>query len=106
VPTIGTLARCDRMQKSRKPGQDTARALREHFAANLRHLRLAAGLTQRDVAARALVPQQYVSRIEQAAMNITLGTLAALSESVGGNVVEMLREAQPGVRRVSASRHA
>jgi transcriptional regulator with XRE-family HTH domain len=89
-----------------KPGQDIARALRENFAANLRHLRLAAGLTQRDLAARALVPQQYVSRIEQGAMNVTLGTLAALAASVGGNVVEMLREVQLGARRTSANRHA
>ena len=58
------------------------------LGSNLRR-RVAAGLTQKELADRALMPQQYISEIENGTMNITLNTLTALATAIDGYAIEM-----------------
>jgi DNA-binding XRE family transcriptional regulator len=62
------------------------------LACVLHHIRREQGLTQREAAKRAGLQQQAISRLEQAATNIQLGTLQhyldALGYSIQINVVD------------------
>lgn len=64
---------------------------RELLAANLRRLRRAAGLTQLQLAARAALRNDHISRIEHAKANPLLSTLDALADALGVQTVDLLR---------------
>lgn len=82
-----------------KPGADIAKRLRQTFGANLPAARTKAGLTQRDLEARAGVTQHYVSLLEHGRHDPRLATMAALAEAVGSDVSKLLKEP----RRIGAS---
>lgn len=65
--------------------------LRRNFGANLRAARLAARMTQAQLARRAGLMQQFVSLIEIGRMNLTLSTMALLAKVLGREVVAMLQ---------------
>jgi transcriptional regulator with XRE-family HTH domain len=78
------------------------------LAVSVIELRRAAGLTQRQLAARSGVQQADISRIEAADANPTLATIAALAYALGA---EVSLEPQPrrkavGERRRRTSRRA
>lgn len=62
----------------------------EVFAANLRRLRLAAGLSQEELAARAGLHRTYVSSVERAQRNISLENIYALAEALRVDPRELL----------------
>jgi DNA-binding XRE family transcriptional regulator len=74
-----------------------AARLAELFGRNLRDARAAARLTQAQLAERAGITQQYVSRVESGRQNLTLSTMTALARMVGRDVVSLL-----GARRHQA----
>lgn len=55
----------------------------EHFAERLRELRMAAGLTQKDLADRAGVALRTVSALEQGLYDATFPTVLSLAEALG-----------------------
>lgn len=59
-------------------------------AANLRRLRLAAGLSQEELAARAGLHRTYVSSIERAQRNLTLENIFSLANGLGADARELL----------------
>lgn len=63
--------------------------LKEIEGTTVRTLRLAAGLSQVEVAARAKMSQPQVARIEQGAGDPQLSTLERLAEALGVEPVEM-----------------
>jgi transcriptional regulator with XRE-family HTH domain len=80
-----------------KPKSKTKRAkhprlvvLRRHVAANVRRLRMTAGLTLAVASERAGLDLRHWQKIEAAEMNITLGTLAKLANGLGVDVTILL----------------
>ena len=54
--------------------------------AELRHLRLARGLTQQEVANRVGVHRTYVNQVEAGSRNVSLGILARLARVLETNL--------------------
>lgn len=73
--------------------------LRRTFAENFRKARQAAGLTQRAIFEITGVDAASVSRIEGAAWNLSLDTVARLSAAVGVEPVQLLTRACPPERK-------
>lgn len=67
-------------------------ALQALFGERLRQARIAAGMTQAEMAERSGVHVQYVSKVELGQKNLTLGTMAKLAAVVGHSVSDMLRD--------------
>lgn len=67
-----------------------ARAARVAFGPHARELRRAAGLTQRDLARRALVSRKYVQQLEYGKGNPTLETLVLLAHALDVAVRDLL----------------
>lgn len=99
-------------EETRRAGPE---AMREHaalgagyrLAVSVIELRRAAGLTQRQLAARSGVQQADISRIEAGDANPTLATIAALAYALGAELVlgpARPRKAQPrrGVQKQSS----
>lgn len=59
-------------------------------AANLRRLRVAAGLSQEELAGRAGLHRTYVSSIERAQRNLTLENIFSLAAGLGVDARELL----------------
>lgn len=55
------------------------------FAANVRRLRVAAGLSQEALADRAGLHRTYISSIERAERNVSLQNIFAIAEALGVN---------------------
>jgi DNA-binding XRE family transcriptional regulator len=66
------------------------------FGENLKAARLKCGLKQSELAERTGLTQQYLSLIETGHQNLTLKTMMALAQVVGGNVSDMLRHSPKG----------
>jgi DNA-binding XRE family transcriptional regulator len=64
---------------------------RRHLAQHLRAIRLRLGYTQRDLAKRLGVIQQYVSKIERGYENISVDALTRFAAALGKRVVIHLR---------------
>ncbi len=62
-----------------------------HLGASVRKMRLAAGLTQEALAAKADIDTRYLQDIEQGATNPTLAMLVALAAALGVPVAELLQ---------------
>ena len=70
--------------------------LREVFAANLRRLRHAKGLSQDDLAYEAEVSRSYLSQIEKGAFYASLKIVGRLAEALDVEPAELLKA--PGKR--------
>jgi len=71
------------------------RELQTNFGSNVNAARIAAGLTQRDLADRVGMPQQYLSRIEMGHVNLTLRRMSQLATALGQDVVSLLSRPTP-----------
>ena len=84
--------------------------IRRIFGANLRHYRLAAGLSQEAVAERMGVDRAHVSSMERGRQNVTLITLWHLAEALKIQPADLLdttpkppvETSRPARRRLSA----
>ncbi|MBX3532705.1 MAG: helix-turn-helix transcriptional regulator [Rhizobiaceae bacterium] len=65
--------------------------MRQVVGANVRRLRLQAGLTQRAVADLMGVDRAYVSSLEQGKRNPTVVTLWHISAAIGCEPIDLLR---------------
>jgi transcriptional regulator with XRE-family HTH domain len=65
---------------------DPSARLRREFGRSLRQARIAAGLTQGQVAAATGINIGHISEVERGLQNITLNTMTALAKSVGMDV--------------------
>lgn len=65
--------------------------LRETFAANLRRIRNAKGLSQDDLAYEAEISRSYLSQIEKGSFHVSLKIIGRLSEALGVEPAEFLR---------------
>jgi transcriptional regulator with XRE-family HTH domain len=67
-----------------------ASALKRRVGANVKRLRLAAKLTQRQVAERAGLDLRHLIKIEHAQANVTISTLVRLANAFGVDVPALL----------------
>jgi transcriptional regulator with XRE-family HTH domain len=67
--------------------QITARA---RFAVNLRSARLAHGLSQEELAARASLHRNYIGSVERNEKNISIDSMERLAIVLGVDVVDLL----------------
>jgi len=65
--------------------------LRDVFAANLRRLRHAKGLSQDDLAYEAKISRSYLSQIEKGAFYASLKILGKLAKTLGVEPAELLK---------------
>lgn len=72
--------------------QITARA---RFAVNLRSQRLAHGLSQEELAARAGLHRNYIGSVERNEKNISIDSMERLAVVLGVDVVDLLGRKQP-----------
>jgi transcriptional regulator with XRE-family HTH domain len=73
--------------------------LREVFAANLRRLRHAKGLSQDDLAYEAQVSRSYLSQLEKGAYFASLKIVGRLADALGVEPAEFLKLPATGDRR-------
>jgi transcriptional regulator with XRE-family HTH domain len=71
--------------------------LREVFAANLRRLRHAKGLSQDDLAYEAEVSRSYLSQLEKGAFHASLRIVGRIADALNVEPAELLRT--PAKRR-------
>ena len=72
--------------------------IRKIFGANVRRIRLAAGISQEAVAERMGVDRAFVSGIERGLQNATLLTIWQTSQALGVRPADLLDEHVPKVR--------
>ena len=73
--------------------------LREVFAANLRRLRNAKGVSQDELAFEANVSRSYLSQLEKGAFYASLNVVGRLSEALGVEPAELLKIPQKRMPR-------
>lgn len=66
-------------------------SLSEQVAANVRRVRVEAGLSQTDLTRRLGVSHGYVSAIERGRKNLTLQSVERLAEALGVDPADLLR---------------
>lgn len=64
--------------------------LREILAANLKHYRLAVGMSQEELAHRADIDRTYVSSLERGRYSASIDTLESLSAALGIEAARLL----------------
>ena len=74
--------------------------LREVFAANLRRLRNAKGVSQDELAHEANVSRSYLSQLEKGTFYASLNVVGRLSEALGVDPAELLKMPQKRISRV------
>jgi transcriptional regulator with XRE-family HTH domain len=74
--------------------------LREVFAANLRRLRNAKGVSQDELAHEANVSRSYLSQLEKGSFYASLNVVGRLSEALGVEPAELLKKPQRRISRV------
>ncbi len=65
--------------------------LRETFAANLRRIRNAKGLSQDDLAYEAEISRSYLSQIEKGSFHVSLKIIGRLAEALNVEPAEFLK---------------
>ena len=75
----------------------------EALAATLKSAREKRGLSQRDLSARAGVPQSHISKIETAGVDLRISSLAALANALDLEIALIPRKAVPAVQSISRS---
>ena len=73
--------------------------LREVFAANLRRLRNAKGVSQDELAHEANVSRSYLSQLEKGTFYASLNIVGRLSEALGVEPAELLKITQKRIPR-------
>jgi transcriptional regulator with XRE-family HTH domain len=73
--------------------------LREVFAANLRRLRNAKGVSQDELAYEASVSRSYLSQLEKGTFYASLKIIGRLSEALGVEPAELLKIPQKRMPR-------
>jgi len=73
--------------------------LREVFAANLRRLRNAKGVSQDELAHEANVSRSYLSQLEKGTFYASLNIVGRLSEALGVEPAELLKITQKRMPR-------
>lgn len=68
----------------------TTPAPKELFAANVKRLRVSAGLSQELLADRAGLHRTYISSIERGERNVSIANIFALAEALGVDPRELL----------------
>ena len=63
---------------------------RKILAENVRSARLAAGISQEELAFRAGIDRTYASQIERAIANPSLGITCAVADALGCTLIELL----------------
>jgi transcriptional regulator with XRE-family HTH domain len=74
--------------------------LREVFAANLRRLRNAKGVSQDELAYEANVSRSYLSQLEKGTFYASLNVVGRLSEALGVEPAELLKTPHKRTSRV------
>ena len=74
--------------------------LREVFAANLRRLRNAKGVSQDELAHEAKVSRSYLSQLEKGTFYASLNVLGRLAQALGVEPAELLKIPQKRIARV------
>ena len=78
----------------------------EHIVSAIKTARKAKGLSQRDLSARAHVPQSHISRIESGAVDLKLSSLIELARVLDLEVMLAPRKLVPAVQSVVRSGEA
>jgi transcriptional regulator with XRE-family HTH domain len=63
---------------------------KEVFARNLRRLRLATGLSQEELAARAGLHRTYISSVERGQRNVSLENIFAIARALGSDPRDLI----------------
>lgn len=79
--------------------------LLRYVAANVQSLRAARGLTQLELAERAELDLRHLQRIERANVNLSIGALLALADSLGVPPSTLFEPADLAPPRVGRPRH-
>lgn len=66
---------------------------------NVRRIRVAAGVSQEQLAVDAGVDRTYVGRVERGVENPTIGNLDKLAEALDVHISEFFRKPKPGEKR-------
>jgi transcriptional regulator with XRE-family HTH domain len=72
----------------------------KHVAATLKAAREAKGLTQRDLAKLAGVPQSYISRIESGSIDLRLSSLVEVARALDLELTLVPRRSMPAVQSI------
>jgi transcriptional regulator with XRE-family HTH domain len=102
VPASGLASPCRRCHRPLEPEPEpvpvpqAAPPLLPTLASTLRELRVRAGLSQRQLAARLPGPRSYVSKLENEKATPTLSSLERLALALEVTVPELLRECERG----------
>ena len=75
----------------------------EHIVGVLKAAREEKGLSQRELSARAGVPQAHISKIENAAVDLKLSSLVELARVLGLELMLVPRSLVPAVQTIAAS---
>ena len=75
----------------------------EELAAALKRAREAKGLSQRDLSARAGVPQSHISKIETSGVDLRISSLASIAHALDLEITLVPRKAVPAVKSISRS---
>lgn len=73
--------------------------LRKTIGGNVKRIRLAAGLTQEELAVKAASDQRFVSEMERGERNLTIDNLENIALSLGTTVVALVSEPSETGRR-------
>jgi transcriptional regulator with XRE-family HTH domain len=68
-----------------------ARDLKQTLATNLRRLRIARGLTQSELGAKAGITRAHLNRLERGAFNASLDTVSRLAAALGVAPLKLLK---------------
>ena len=70
--------------------ESTLNQAKKILAANVRAARLAAGVSQEELAFRAGIDRTYASQIERAIANPSLGITCAVADALGCTLIDLL----------------
>jgi len=70
--------------------ESTFKQAKKILAANVRAARLAAGVSQEELAFRAGIDRTYASQIERAIANPSLGITCAVADALGCTLIDLL----------------
>jgi len=70
--------------------ESTFEQAKKILAANVRAARLAAGVSQEELAFRAGIDRTYASQIERAIANPSLGITCAVADALGCTLIDLL----------------
>ena len=70
--------------------QSTFEQAQHNLAANVKRVRLAAGISQEELAFRAGIDRTYASQIERAIANPSLGITCSIADALGVTAIDLL----------------